>query len=135
MVRAATGAGPARMLAETVTGTIAGMGRCVGESPPAVHPWPRRRNRTRNVARQTKPPRGGNKREGQGLAQDELHALASACRGDLGEVLLVLGYTGLRWGELAGLQVGDRVAVPGFGTARPACAAHRQGRGTSTSTP
>ena len=70
---------------------------------------------TRNVARLAKAPRGGNKREGQGLAQDELHALASACRGDLGEVVLVLGYTGLRWGELAGLQVGDRVAAPGPG--------------------
>jgi integrase len=30
-------------------------------------------------------------------------------------VVRVLGLAGLRWGELAGLQVGDRVAVPGQG--------------------
>jgi integrase len=30
-------------------------------------------------------------------------------------VVKVLGLAGLRWGELAGLQVGDRVAVPGQG--------------------
>jgi integrase len=28
---------------------------------------------------------------------------------------MVLAYTGLRWGELAGLQVGDRIVVPGAG--------------------
>lgn len=27
--------------------------------------------------------------------------------------MLVLGLAGLRWGEIAGLQVGDRVSVPG----------------------
>lgn len=69
----------------------------------------------RNVARLAKAPRGGSKREGLGLSQEELHALAAACRDELGEIVLVLGYSGLRWGELAGLQVGDRVAVPGPG--------------------
>jgi integrase len=33
----------------------------------------------------------------------------------LSDVVLILGYTGLRWGELAGLQVGDRVDIPGPG--------------------
>lgn len=70
---------------------------------------------TKNVARLAKAPRGGNQREGQALALDELYALTSACRGELREVVLVLGYTGLRWGELAGLQVGDTIAVPGPG--------------------
>jgi len=31
------------------------------------------------------------------------------------DAVLVLGLSGLRWGELAGLQVGDRIAVPGQG--------------------
>jgi hypothetical protein len=31
------------------------------------------------------------------------------------ELVLVLGLTGIRWGELAGVQVGDLVTVPGLG--------------------
>jgi hypothetical protein len=42
-------------------------------------------------------------------------ALAQACRGPYAELVQVLALQGLRWGELAGLQVGDRVMVPGFG--------------------
>ena len=49
------------------------------------------------------------------LSVEELAALAEACHGRYGELVLVLGLQGLRWGELAGLQVGDRVAVPGPG--------------------
>jgi hypothetical protein len=42
-------------------------------------------------------------------------ALAEACRGRYGELVYVLAFQGLRWGELAGLQVADRVMVPGRG--------------------
>jgi integrase len=42
-------------------------------------------------------------------------ALAQACRGPYAELVYVLAMQGLRWGELAGLQVGDRVLVPGPG--------------------
>jgi integrase len=45
----------------------------------------------------------------------ELLALASACSGRYADVVLMLGLQGLRWGELAGLQVGDRVSVRGPG--------------------
>jgi integrase len=41
--------------------------------------------------------------------------LADACRGAYGDVVLVLGLCGLRWGELAGLKVADIVQVPGPG--------------------
>ena len=70
---------------------------------------------TRNVASTAKAPRGGARREGQILTWGEVELLASACRGPFGEVIVVLAHTGLRWGELAGLQVGDRVVVPGQG--------------------
>lgn len=46
---------------------------------------------------------------------EELEALALACNGPYADVVRVLGLCGLRWGELAGLQVGDRVKVPGEG--------------------
>src|SRR5690348_13226273 len=69
----------------------------------------------RNVARGVRPPRGTGVREGIALSLVELEALAAACQGPLSDVVLVLGYTGLRWGELAGLQVGDRVDIPGPG--------------------
>src|SRR5215471_17711750 len=46
---------------------------------------------------------------------DELRALTEACKGRYREVVPVLALTGLRWGELAGLQVADRVSVPGPG--------------------
>jgi integrase len=70
---------------------------------------------SRNVARSVRPPRGAAARDGVALTLDEVEALAAACHGPLSDVVLVLGYTGLRWGELAGLQVGDRVDVPGAG--------------------
>ena len=44
-----------------------------------------------------------------------MEALASACNGPYGDLVMVLGLEGLRWGEVAGLQVGDRVSVPGPG--------------------
>jgi len=38
-----------------------------------------------------------------------------ACKGRYRDVVPVLALAGLRWGELAGLQAGDRVSVPGPG--------------------
>jgi integrase len=71
---------------------------------------------TLNVAASVRTPAGGRaRREGQALATDELVALVAACRGRYAELVLVLAFQGLRWGELAGLQVGDRVLVPGPG--------------------
>ena len=55
------------------------------------------------------------RREGRFLELDEVVALAQACRGPYAELADVLALQGLRWGELAGLQVGDRVMVPGPG--------------------
>lgn len=55
------------------------------------------------------------RREGQFLTLDELHDLACAATGRYAEVVTVLGLCGLRWGELAGLRVGDLVDVPGPG--------------------
>ncbi|MGH3500155.1 MAG: tyrosine-type recombinase/integrase [Nocardioidaceae bacterium] len=46
---------------------------------------------------------------------DELHDLEQACTGAYAPVVIVLGLTGLRWGELAGLQPRDRLSVPGPG--------------------
>lgn len=71
----------------------------------------------RNVAAGVKVPGGGSKsrREGQFLTVDELMELANVAQGRYADVILVLGLCGLRWGELAGLQVGDRIAVPGQG--------------------
>lgn len=69
----------------------------------------------RNPAARVKALRGGVTREGQALTEVEVSALASACRGPLSDVVILLAYTGLRWGELAGLRVGDQVAVPGPG--------------------
>lgn len=46
---------------------------------------------------------------------DELRKLTEACRGRYRDVVPVLALAGLRWGELAGLQVGNRVSVPGPG--------------------
>lgn len=39
----------------------------------------------------------------------------AACKGRYRELVPVLALSGVRWGELAGLQVGDRVSVPGPG--------------------
>ena len=60
-------------------------------------------------------PAGRVRREGQALTLAELHALTAACAGPYRDVVPVLALAGLRWGELAGLQVGDRVSVPGPG--------------------
>jgi len=62
-----------------------------------------------------KPTSGRAQREGQVLTIDELLALTGACKGRYRDVVPVLALAGLRWGELAGLQVGDRVSVPGPG--------------------
>ena len=70
----------------------------------------------RNVATGVPLPRGAKvRREGQFLTVDELHALTAAATGRYAELVTVLGLCGLRWGELAGLQVGDVVRVPGPG--------------------
>lgn len=83
-----------------------------------------------NVAAAVRPPRGRARREGQALTRSEVHALASACRGKYGDVVLVLALAGLRWGELAGLQVRDLVSVPGRGlrVQRAVLASHGGGR-------
>lgn len=69
-----------------------------------------------NVAASAKKPTSGQvRREGQALTLDELRALMEACQGRYRDVVPVLALAGLRWGELAGLQVGDRVSIPGPG--------------------
>jgi integrase len=69
-----------------------------------------------NVAATVKAPTAGHaKREGQFLTLAELDALAAACSGPYADVVRVLGLAGLRWSELAGLKVGDRISVPGPG--------------------
>jgi integrase len=69
-----------------------------------------------NVAAAVRRPTSGRaRREGHALTLAELHSLTAACKGRSREFVLVLGLTGFRWGELAGLQVGDRVSVPGPG--------------------
>jgi integrase len=69
-----------------------------------------------NVAAEVRKPTSGRvRREGQALTLDELGALTDACKGRYRDVVPVLALAGLRWGELAGLQVGDRVSVPGPG--------------------
>lgn len=70
---------------------------------------------TRNVAAAVRSPRGRARREGRALTISEVRALRVACAGRYGDLVVVLAFTGLRWGELAGLQVGDRVSVPGRG--------------------
>lgn len=58
-----------------------------------------------NPARQVKLPRKAPARKVY-LTTKQLHTLASECR-QYGELVLLLGTVGLRWGEAAGLQVGD----------------------------
>src|SRR5207237_767924 len=61
---------------------------------------------SRNPAAAVRRPSGGRaRREGQALTQEQLRDLAGACRGPYAALVLVLGLEGLRWGELAGLQV------------------------------
>jgi integrase len=62
-----------------------------------------------------KPTKGRARREGRALTADELRVLIEECRGGYRDVVPMLALAGLRWGELAGLQVGDRVSVPGPG--------------------
>jgi len=69
-----------------------------------------------NVAAVVHAPTSGRvRREGQILTIEELRALTRACKGRYRDVVPMLALAGLRWGELAGLQVGDRVSVPGPG--------------------
>jgi integrase len=69
-----------------------------------------------NVAAAARRPTSGHaRREGQALTIDEFHTLTEACKGRYRDVVPVMALAGLRWGELAGLQVGDRVWVPGPG--------------------
>ena len=69
-----------------------------------------------NVAAVARKPTSGRvRREGQALTLEELRALTEACKGRYRDVVPVLALAGLRWGELAGLQVSDRVSVPGPG--------------------
>ena len=62
-----------------------------------------------------RPTSGQARREGHALTSEDLWVLTEACRGRYRDVVPVLALAGLRWGELAGLQVGDRVSVPGPG--------------------
>ena len=69
-----------------------------------------------NVAAAVRRPTSGRiQREGQALTLDELQVLTAACAGPYRDVVPVLALAGLRWGELAGLRVGDRISVPGPG--------------------
>ena len=69
-----------------------------------------------NVAAVVHAPTSGRvRREGQILTIEKLRALTRACKGRYRDVVPMLALAGLRWGELAGLQVGDRVSVPGPG--------------------
>ena len=69
-----------------------------------------------NAAAMVRAPTAGHaRREGQFLTMVELEELAAACTGPYGDVVRVLGLAGLRWSELAGLKVGDRISVPGPG--------------------
>lgn len=69
----------------------------------------------RNVASTATAPRGRDRREGQALTLAEVENLARAARGPYADMIVILAHTGIRWGELAGLQVGDRVSVPAAG--------------------
>jgi integrase len=69
-----------------------------------------------NVAASVRKPTSGHaRREGQALTLEELAKLTEACQGRYRDVVPVLALAPLRWGELAGLQVGDLVSVPGPG--------------------
>lgn len=69
-----------------------------------------------NVAASVRKPTSGRVRgDGQALTLDELRTLTAACKGRYRDVVPMLALAGLRWGELAGLQVGDGVSVPGPG--------------------
>lgn len=58
---------------------------------------------------------GRARRDGEYFTESELAQLQAACTGRYAETVQVLGLCGLRFGELAGIQVGDLVQVPGRG--------------------
>lgn len=58
---------------------------------------------------------GRAKREPQFLTHEQLDDLINAASGPYADVIKVLALTGMRWGELAGLKVGDRIKRPGQG--------------------
>jgi integrase len=69
-----------------------------------------------NVAAAVRNPTSGRaRRDGQALTLAEVASLTELCQGRYREVVPVMALAGLRWGELAGLQVGDRISVPGPG--------------------
>jgi hypothetical protein len=69
-----------------------------------------------NVAAAARKPTSGHaRREGQALTLAEIASLTEACKGRYRDVVTIIALAGLRWGELAGLQVGDRVWAPGPG--------------------
>jgi integrase len=69
-----------------------------------------------NVAAAARKPTSGRaRREGQALTLAEVASLTEVCQGRYRDVVPVMALAGLRWGELAGLQVGDRVWAPGPG--------------------
>ncbi|GAA1103466.1 tyrosine-type recombinase/integrase [Nesterenkonia jeotgali] len=59
----------------------------------------------RNPMENVKLPRQGQPRQGMSLTRDQLHGLAEAMTTNDRVLTLVLGYTGLRWGEAIGLTV------------------------------
>ena len=63
-----------------------------------------------NVAAAARKPTSGHaRREGQALTIGEVYSLTKACKGRYRDVVPVMALAGLRWGELTGLRVGDRV--------------------------
>lgn len=70
----------------------------------------------RNPVTGTKVPKGSEERtEMNPFTEAELWAVVEACRAKndrLADIVLVLGWTGLRWGEARALTVGDVVEVP-----------------------
>lgn len=69
-----------------------------------------------NAAAKVKAPTAGRvKREGEFLTLDEVDALVEAATSQYADLIRVLALAGLRWSELAGLQVRDRVDAPGPG--------------------
>jgi len=69
-----------------------------------------------NVATAVRNPTSGRaRREGQALTLAEVASLTGACKGRYSDVVPVMALAGLRWGELAGLRVADRVWAPGPG--------------------